>query len=582
MDTERSKVKIDYLHGFGEVVPNKEWITNDGYRWFIFTPKQTGITLICLEDCTTGVVLSSPLARPDSRVAAHKAWGGARQSRAAGAPWDIYAEMVQKDVDPQKKAEEMFVGYGHKSVGDMADMMRDAHLVPMHYCLAEFNNMAVNAGQEKSTRYQIIFSDTPLFEARHFLPKSIEGRVLEEVEAEYQALGRLALGYFAKYRVVLEQPFSEHFQPNGVRQRASLSSRVLDCARFFVLMGQRTAMSNKTSARDWSRWISELKSSPMPLYRRMGDHMVRFFAPTETEEDFLGAKAEAPSLIRHTETNDTTNRNLAELKRFVESETGLLNEVPPMNMPRGEVAQKVSLLPREYTEGDKMVAQYFLTLWPGLNSSKLLEWVHTCADDVKQKISAIILKDHHCNNELGVLATTRGITLVYKAAMGEERDYNRHRAWGRFIPLPLVFGLPVDYKTAKQILNKGYHLPLYLSEMPEFSLYGKMFSQDMKDYYEKARGFMDRLNQRFGDSIDYSIVINLLPMAHNTEMWMHGDPKGASYLPDRRRRPGGHVNYIGLAEKANILLTESDPYLSALRFEESPQPFSRKEFFDRG
>lgn len=574
------KVAVEYLHEFGDLAPNKEWITPDGYRWFIFTPKQTGITLLCLEDCTTGIVLSSPLARPESRVAAHKAWGGARQSRAPGAPWDIYAEMVQKDIDPSKRAEQMFAGYGHKSVGDMADMMRDAHLVPLHYCLAEFNHMFVNAGQEKSTRYQIIFGDKPLFELKHFLPKEVEKGAVEELEEEYQALGRLSLGYFTKYSQDLVSPFTDHFRPRTAKQRDSLNSRVLDCARFFVLMGQRTAMSNKNSARDWSRWIAELKSSHMPLYKRIGDQMVKFFAPTEAEEGFLGAKAEAPSLIRHTEENDTTNRNLAELKRFVESETQLLSEVG-MEEGRGEMDHDVFLLSRDFTEGEKLVCQYLLTIWPGLKREELLGWVKTRPDDLKRQISSIVFRDHHCNNELGNLAATRGISLVFRAAIGEHRDNNRHRAWGRFLPLPLVFGVPVDFKTAKQILNKGYHLPLYLSKMPEFSSVGKQFSSDLANYYGHANAFLEKLHQKFGDTIDYSVVINLLPLAHSEEMWMHGDIKGASYFPDRRRRPGGHVNYIDLAARANELIANSDPYLSGLRFHASPQPFSREEFFDR-
>ena|SRR5207245_5997139 len=116
--------------------PEQEYIVGS-YRWFTYPADVTGLRLICLEDLTTGTVTTTTVANPAKRTAAHKAWAGARQSRAAGMPWEILHEMGEKGVDPDQKLEEMFRGYGHASVGDMARLTVDFGKIPMHLCLAK-------------------------------------------------------------------------------------------------------------------------------------------------------------------------------------------------------------------------------------------------------------------------------------------------------------------------------------------------------------------------------------------------------------------------------------------------------------
>ncbi|MDO8452422.1 MAG: hypothetical protein Q7S79_01575 [bacterium] len=568
---------------FHRLRPKREIYTEDGYRWAIFEEEKTGLTLVGLEDLETHITFWTPLANPNKRTAAYKAWGGARQSRAPGTPPEIYMEMGEKGVDPDKKVEQTFIGYGHKSVGDMARMMRDADGVPIHYPFAEFNDEYTNAGQEKSSRYIRKFRSMVLFEIKHFLQKDkISKEDLGEIEGRYQAIGKLSQELAQKHKSSLAKAFSEHFEPKNSRERDSLGSRVLDCTRFFTLLGQRTAMSNDNSAREWSRTISDLRASPIRFYQRMGEHLQRFFTPTRDEEDLLGFKAEAPSLIRHTEPTTTTNDNIKALHSYLEVETDLKDVVEIDYSEKVEAeGQGVELLDRKYTEGDKMVAQYVMTIWPGMKRQQVLDWVHSRPDEIKSKISSIIMNGHHCNNELSLLAITRGITLVHDCSIGEARDDNRHRGFGRFIPLPILFGEKLNLDTVAQILAKGFVLPAYLTHMPELRDIKTEFESDLKTLYEEIYGFIKFMHQTHDGVLeDYSFVLNLLPMAHKTELWMHGDPKQVFYMPDRRRRPGGHVNYILLAQEANKLVRESDPYLSGMKFP-APNPFSRDEFFNR-
>ncbi len=284
-----------------ELVPEQEYRVGS-YRWFTYAPDVTGLRLICLEDVETGTVVTTMVANPQKRTAAHKAWAGARQSRAAGMPWDILREMGEKGVDPDQKIDEMFRGYGHASVGDMARLTVDMGKIPMHLCLALFNEGSLNSGQEKSTRYQARFGKAVLHQLKNYLPTSISQADSEALEEEYQTFGTLSLELFAKHKELLLRAFAEYYQADLTmpEQKSALTSRVLDCVRYFLLFGQWSGMSFETSARDWSRILAELKAAPIAYYHRVAEQIEKLLAPTREEEEILGYKAEAPGLIRHT------------------------------------------------------------------------------------------------------------------------------------------------------------------------------------------------------------------------------------------------------------------------------------------
>lgn len=566
------------LEGRQGLKPERELLTLDGYRWFVYGEEATGLRLVCLEDIETGIVVSTPLANPDVRVAAHKAWSGARQSRAPGTPWEIRQEMGMKGVDPDAKLEETFRGYGHRSVGDMARIQVDFTRVPMHLPFVFFNLGDTNSGQEKSTRYQPKFDRGTLHSIRHYLPEAVPETEIVRLEEEYQRLGELSLALFAKYRDEITAGFQAFYKPDS-NQQGSLNSRVLDCVRYFLLFGQASGFAFETSARDWSRIISQLKASPVLVYGKVGKQIERLLVPTKDEEGYLGYRAEAPGLIRHTGADITTRENLFALRGFLGAKTGLLQAVQINRRFRGWVEQSVGLIADKYTEGEKIVAQYILTIWPGLDRKTLFEWVHAQNSGVKAEISRIIFSGHNNYKEMPLLARVTGISLVFESFLGEDRDFNRHRAWGRFTPLPLVHGLPIDRDTVRQILARGFGLPLYLTCVPEFARLRERFRGGLLQYYADLYDFF-RKAERY-DFADYSFMVNLLPLAHQVDIWMHGDPKQVLYFTHQRTRPGGHINYRDLAWRANQLIADSDPYLCGMRLGERPNPASREEFFDR-
>ncbi|OGM55643.1 hypothetical protein A3F62_02420 [Candidatus Woesebacteria bacterium RIFCSPHIGHO2_12_FULL_44_11] len=573
---------IERFPGANEIAPERELFTQDGYRWFVYSAEQTGLRLICLEDLDIGVVVTTTVANPDKRTAAHRAWAGARHSRAPGMPWEIMQEMGEKGVDPDQKLDELFRGYGHASVGDMASLEVDIVNCPMHLCFAMFNDTAINSGQEKSTRYQKKFGGAVLHGMRHYLPEDMLAEAMNNLEGQYQEFGELSLQFFAKHQEALTVAFDEFYQPTDKKEETSLNSRVLDCVRYFLLFGQNSGFSLETSARDWSRLIGDLKASPIAPYRKIAAQVERLLAPSHEEEEELGYKAEAPGLIRHTEVSSTTNTNLSELREFIAGQTDLLEKVAVRRNFREFVEQEVGLLPGRFSEGDKMAAQYLLILWPGFDRGQLLDWVRDLPLESKESISGIIFKGHDNYHEMSDLARTTGMTLTFEGFLGELRDLNRHRAWGRFVPLPLVFGEPMNVDTAYQVMARGFGLPLYLGkEMPGFNNLRQEFIKDMDQYYQKLYCFVGDLYDQLGETVDYSFVINLLPLAHQVSLWMHADPKQALYMTHQRVRPGGHINYRDQVWRANMLISGSDPYLSGMQLGERPDPASRDEFFNR-
>ncbi len=565
-----------------EIHLEKEVVTGS-YRWFTYAADVTGLRLICLEDLATGTIATTSTANPEKRTAAHKAWAGARQSRAAGMPWEILHEMGEKGVNPDQKLEEMFHGYGHASVGDMARLAVDMGKIPMHLCLALFNEGSINSGQEKSTRYQAAFGRAVLHPIKNYLPESLPQHDVERLEEEYQSFGALSLELFAKHKAVLLHAFEEYYQADTTRadQKRALASRVLDCVRYFLLFGQWSGMSFETSARDWSRIIAELKASPLAYYQKVAAQLEQLLSPTTEEEEILGYKAEAPALIRHTAPLLTTNRNLHALKRFLADQTDLLQSVSIHRCAPRLVDQRVSMIEPVYTEADRLVATYALLIWPGLERKQLLNWIHTRDDETKKAISTMIFSGHNNYCEMPAFGRTTHMTLVVESFLGELRDLNRHRAWGRFFPLPLVFGERLTKDTIEQILAPGFGVPLYFTSIPAFADYKTAYEQDLVSYYTKLQQFLEVVSAKYGDTIDYAFALNLLPLAHRVDLWMHGDPKQALYLTTQRSRPGGHINYRALAYEANQLLATYDPYLSAMRLTRKPDPGSREEFFDR-
>jgi hypothetical protein len=542
------------------------------------TKETKGLPIVQVEDTKTGFVLSSPLADRKTRVAAFRAWLMARHSRAAGTILQIMRQMGLRGVDPDEKLDETFRTYGHGSVADMATLPVDFANVPMHVPLQIFGIQDVNGGQEKSTRYQPQFGTSTLHNIKRYFTAEQQAAILDLVPM-YEEMGIKALESFGRARNEIRVAFTKYYDPDATPEhKAALESRVLDTARGLLLLGQSTGFGSITSAREWIKTISALKGSVNPVYADLGYQIEALLSPGSTVESALAFKAEAPALIKHTNADRTSRDNLRELQTYLSSTT--------FKSLTGRTEKKPSVHVREakYSVGEKMAAQYIATFYPAVDPFTILDWVAGAPLTVKEDISRIIYANHDRFRKLPHQATTGGLTVLMEGSIGEARDWNRHRAWGRFIQgIPPVNHPGIHYNEAREMLDAGYVLPLYVTEIPEFKPLKDLLESFLAEHYERAHAFLEKLETRLRESEDFGVMINVLPLSHAVTHWMHANPAQADYALEQRVRPGGLINYREQAWRANRIIGASDPYLigTLLPMSEKPDPTNREQFFDR-
>ncbi|HHH14096.1 MAG TPA: hypothetical protein ENJ78_00110, partial [candidate division WWE3 bacterium] len=393
-----SKPKKDNLKkaglSFSKGLKPKKILVDSPYTWFNFSEEQTGLTEVCLINENTGFIVSSPFANLKKRTASHMAWAGARHSRAPGMSWEILAEMGEKGVDPDKKLETTFVNYGHASVADMANIMLHIEEIPMHLAMAIFNDHALNGGQEKSTRYQVKFlkidAQTPL--KRH----GIKDKKAEDL---YKHIINQAEILTNKYYKRIESEFRKLFKPKDKREESSLVARTLDTARMFMPLGLKTGMSINTSAREWSRFIGNLKASPIKEYQELGEQLQHFLTPTKEVEKALNFKAEAPSLIRHTEPSKTAQENLKDLKEYLQKHFHKKVKSFEKKTKKKIKEKKQSIeyfnVKNENTFLNILVAQHINLLYPYLDFKEAVKFIKSLNKTAKKEIVNIIFKNHN-------------------------------------------------------------------------------------------------------------------------------------------------------------------------------------------
>jgi hypothetical protein len=165
--------------------------------------------------------------------------------------------------------------------------------------------------------------------------------------------------------------------------------------------------------------------------------------------------------------------------------------------------------------------------------------------------------------------------LSYELTMSnaEAIDFNRHRAWGRFSPLWLA------ENTAYGCLHTGYVLPMYISDIPELVDLKIAYTENMDDLYAAINAFIISISEKTW--FKEWIIPQMLPLAHNARLIMHGSIKEVSYMTKLRVRPGGHINYRESAWQIAQQTAFGDPLLARLEIVDRPDPASRGEFVDR-
>lgn len=195
------------------------------------------------------------------------AFGLAQASRSA----DRFNDRILKLTEERsgERLEEIYVGYGHKSVAGLGHLALTLEDLTMLGAFAVFDEV-LQDGQESSTRYQD-------FHKRGFwIPPEIRGTELEPrfvehcstlIEEYQQAIATMVAFYERKYGSAAPPDLDPK------RRTATLNARAFDVARYLLPCAARTSMGVVMSARIVEQLINRLLASRDETERQLGEHI---------------------------------------------------------------------------------------------------------------------------------------------------------------------------------------------------------------------------------------------------------------------------------------------------------------------
>ncbi|MBD3363375.1 hypothetical protein GF362_06685 [Candidatus Dojkabacteria bacterium] len=553
----------------------------ENFEFSISDPDETDLVIVSLHDKRTNFTVRTALPNHGKQTASIMAFAGARYSRSDLSARELFKEIRDSGKNANKKLANIFKNYGHASVADMAMLFAYIENIPQIYAFKFFYETSVGGGQERSTRYQDFSSSAfmSLKDYKHYFKKDkVSKDAYKQIDKQLQELQSYSLEHYEKYKEILSKEYEKVYEidTSDKKQRSALQARVFDSARYFLLSGMniKTSLAYITSGREWARIISMLKSCKDLYLNYLGEQLEILFAPDQECAQKIGYTPEAPDLIRHTNYDETTANNLSALGNYLKKinfeEEALFyteNKFKPI---------KVNLFDLDLTAGLKAVMQNIMSLFPLVDTDWLIKWLKNLKQEEREKLSDIICNDFCHHKQMGNQFRVNHYTFELISSVAEARDLNRHRAWGRFVPMLSAV------KDLENYMFDGYTLPAYLTDNDNIknSIVDE-FENDLKGYYKKLEVFIKKVESE--QWFPKSLLVQLLPFANICRLYLHGSVKELSYITRLRVRPGGHINYRILAYQMAEKASKADKFVSMLKFSknEKPDPASKHEFIDR-
>lgn len=539
-------------------------------EYFTFSssnPKKTGLRLISLHDSRTNFTVRTAISQEGKQVPAIMAFAGARFSRSALTAEELFEEINVNAASAQKKLANIFVNYGHASVGDMANLFAYLENMPRYLMFQFFYSSALGAGQERSSRFQDFSKATPPELSLYMRGK--KKAVPKRLEKQYYALFHSLIERYTTYLPPVIEAYTNFYQPEpGNKMQASaLQARSFDTVRYFLPAGTNTSGAYITSAREWTRLIVQFKSSPYKEAQYLGEQLEMLFSPSLEIAKSFRYLPEAPDLIRHTEPDlrvAATENELSVLAKDLIRRANKVRETPHK--------QRLSVKAVTGLSATQTYLFYsLLRLAPQLTVAQFKKWYAGLSQGKIAKISAVLLNDYDHHHHLPLYAHTGAHTFELQLTLSEIIDLNRHRAWGRFTPF-------LETAEVGSLLESGFQLPLYL-EHKQFRRLRQSFTDDFSRHYEA----LQQLAADLPAEVSPRLLLSLLPNAHSARFFLSAGPKEIHYMTHLRARPGGHINYREAAWQIAQKASKIEPLLQAITLGDNkrPAPFDREEFFDR-
>ena len=490
------------------------------------------------------------------------AYLGARYSRSSDSVIDIASEIIKNNTDAAQRLEAIFHGYGHKSVGDMAQLFVCIENIPMFTAMKIFYLNSVISGQERSTRYQN-------FEEPEYIkiPKEICND--KKIRQEYEDI---ILKQMHDYSVLLKKTkevFKEYFNINEdiKEEKSALQARSFDCARYLLPYGVQTSMAAVMSARNWSELISYLNASDSIVDKEVGNLIYNLLGDSDIE--ITGYVREADGLIRHTEANYSRKNSTKEILEYIRK------KVSPQKayISQGSESNSCTVSYNDNAVED-LFTHHELLINP-LGSENELEF----DDEDSEYIGEILFKNHNQHSLIGNLGQSGSIKIEGMASLCTLKDLNRHRSFERFIPL-LHDEVDIDSELNRDSKD-CFFLCSYL-DIPEMSELKKEYEKALIGTYNMIKRWRKDSIKVMSEKYSQEYTKYLLPHAHSTKYCFYASIDDLQYTINLRSARGGHIAYRVLMYKWLELLNSNDSiWYPLLRKIEMPDPASRDQFIDR-
>ena len=487
---------------------------------------------------------------------------GARYSRSSDSIVDIAKEIMDSKVDAAKKLEIIFQGYGHKSVGDMAELFVCIEHAPMIQVQKLFYMNPVHSGQERSTRFQN-------FKEPNFvkLPRGTAKHIVKEYETIIHT-------WMKHYRDLLEptkEAFIEHFKPDQANKghMSALQARTFDTARGFLPIGLETSLALVMSARSWADLIGQFRASNQAIDRDLAEMLFTLLTGNK-ELEKLGYTPEADGLIRHTEANQSRNNSTQALMRKLKDELKTLKNLK-INKEMGRNS-KISM---KSDAIESFLSHYLLLQNPLANVGKI-----KLSKGKLEKVGKELFKQHDHHKQIGSVGQTGAILIQgFGDYGGVLKDINRHRSLERFFPLLM------DHINLEAELDRPetqcYFVYDYLN-IPAFKDLRKEYVKRFDETYSRVKKWIKNAKNELPEELVREYGRYMLPHAHAARYKLYGSIDDWQYLIHLRTRNGGHIAYRNLSYQwLEKLAEKSALFKPMLKKIPKVAPASREQFFDR-
>ncbi len=502
------------------------------------------------------------LQNPSQKQPSINAYLGARYSRSSDSIVDIAKEIIDNNTDAADRLEKIFHGYGHKSVGDMADLFVCIENIPMFTAMKIFYLNSVISGQERSTRYQN-------FESPEFvkIPKDLCKDT--DIRKEYD---KIMLKQMADYRNLLKKTklvLKENFKINEENQSevAAWKSRSFDVSRYLLPYGLQTSLAAVMSARNWSELISYFNANDCVVDNEVANLLMNLLG--ESNIEIRGYIREADGLIRHTDANCCRRNSTKSILQY------LRNKISQQKRYESNGCE-VDSCKITYNNNpiEAMITHYELLLNP-LGSKQELEF------DEQDQIAfgEKIFENHDHHNLIGNIGQSGAIKIEGMATLGTLKDLNRHRSLERYMPI-FHDDINIDNELDRDD-KECFFLCNYL-ELKGFEKLRKEYEEALSETYKMIKNWRRVSKQFMSEEVSSEYTKYLLPHAHSTKYCFYGSFDDLQYTINLRVRRGGHIAYRVLVYKWLELLSALDPiWKPLLSNTEKPDAKSKTQFVDR-